>query len=366
MQKQNTLQFTRDTRMGDMHISDEFSVCAEQEGGMHICQRLRSMWGGIVLVMDQQSVVKGFITHKEMINAIAEGQSPAHLTSSQVMNSDFYEVNEDEVVGDVMSSISERYPNAVIVVNHENKCMGYFSPSDYQEALALIGIFNKRFDSNDAEAWRVRGLALHQQGKTEEALQSFEQSIKMDPAADKAWFSKALTLERSGRVDEAIKCYDEVLRLNPASHEAWFNKGNAQVSLNRMTEALNCYKESMRIKPDKLEAYINKANVMVHTNQLDNALDTYKKALQYHPHSDAIYYQMGNAYDRFEREKDAIKCYDAAIEINPNHEDAWFNKGASLHSLKKDKKAIKCFEQVLMINPMNMDARDGISICKGN
>jgi tetratricopeptide (TPR) repeat protein len=53
-----------------------------------------------------------------------------------------------------------------------------------------------------------------------------------------------------GRTQDAIDQYQEALRLAPDSFIAHFNLGNALLQVGRTQEAITHYQEAVRLKPD--------------------------------------------------------------------------------------------------------------------
>ena len=78
-----------------------------------------------------------------------------------------------------------------------------------------------------AEDWLDKGNALYGQGKYDEAIKAYDETIKLDPNFAMAWNNRGAALNNLGKYGEAIKACDEALRLDPNDALAWNNKGNA-------------------------------------------------------------------------------------------------------------------------------------------
>lgn len=58
-------------------------------------------------------------------------------------------------------------------------------------------------DSQNALAWRSKGVAFGEQGNYDEALKAFDKAIEINPLDAKAWYNKGITLKSLGRTTEA-------------------------------------------------------------------------------------------------------------------------------------------------------------------
>jgi tetratricopeptide (TPR) repeat protein len=349
-----------------MNITDEFQMLKNDTTGANVAQGLQNLGdGGVVLVTEAENHVVGYITQRELIDAVAVGINVSTIPASQLMNTDFMEVMEDDTLGNLMPLIARRYPNAIIVINYNLKCVGYFSKNDYRDALAALGYYDQSQLPETPEEWRAKGIAMSAAGHTDEALRCFESSIELYPDKERGWFELARTLESGNRLKDAVLCYDRVVVINPNNDDAWINRGNVYSGLRMHERAVQSYNQALLVNPDNVSALINKGLALSDLGKVDMALKSYNQAQALRGESAEIWFRKGNAFDKVKKFKDAVKCYDKAIKLNSNYEDAWFNKGAALHILGKEKKAIECMEIVLKLNPNNTSAREAIAICKG-
>jgi tetratricopeptide (TPR) repeat protein len=67
-----------------------------------------------------------------------------------------------------------------------------------------------------AKEWCDNGrAALNTLGRPQEALQCFDNALKLDPKDADAWVGKGTALMALGRNQEAIPCFDKALDLDP-------------------------------------------------------------------------------------------------------------------------------------------------------
>jgi tetratricopeptide (TPR) repeat protein len=59
----------------------------------------------------------------------------------------------------------------------------------------------------DAEEWLEKGITLKDDGQSDEAFESFEQAIAIDPTLALAWERRGSTLYELGRLEDALASY---------------------------------------------------------------------------------------------------------------------------------------------------------------
>ncbi len=125
-------------RVSDLMITDEFRTIEKTADGKTAAQMLMKIPHGIVLVIGNNNKPEGVITAREFLSKIINDENPANLNAAALMNTDIMEIKYNALLGKVVPKVTENDPYAVIVTNKEGEFKGYFSPKDYQEALAKI------------------------------------------------------------------------------------------------------------------------------------------------------------------------------------------------------------------------------------
>ena len=85
------------------------------------------------------------------------------------------------------------------------------------------------------------------EGDIEDALQLYDEILKVNPTHIHALNYKGLALGSLGHYEEAIQWYDKVLNIDPNDKDAKYNKGIALLSLNKSTEPSILYNESFEL-----------------------------------------------------------------------------------------------------------------------
>jgi tetratricopeptide (TPR) repeat protein len=88
-----------------------------------------------------------------------------------------------------------------------------------------------------------------------------------------------VALVNAGRLQEAIEHYEQALRLKPDYVEAHNNLGAALANAGRLQEAIEHYQQALRLKPDFTNAYYNLALAYDRMQQSSEAIGAAQKAL---------------------------------------------------------------------------------------
>ena len=196
----------------------------------------------------------------------------------------------------------------------------------------------------------IVGIALSELGKYEEAIECYDEAIRINPDYASAYLNKGSALSDLGKKEEAIECYDEAIRIKP-DYAAYFNKGIALSELGKKEEAIECYDEAIRIKPDYAEAYLNKGIALSVLGKKEEVIGCYDEAIRINPDYAEAYYGKGNKLIVLGKYEEAIGCHDEAIRINPDYASAYLNKGNALTVLGKYEEAIGCYDEAIRIKP---------------
>ena len=111
----------------------------------------------------------------------------------------------------------------------EKTCLKLLPTKDeevLQSPSIPLNITTKNIENNSAEVWYNKGNALYELGKYDEAIEAYEQVIRLDPNYAAAWNNRGITLYEQGKNDEAIASYNMALGINPQYSDSLYNKGS--------------------------------------------------------------------------------------------------------------------------------------------
>jgi predicted O-linked N-acetylglucosamine transferase (SPINDLY family) len=138
-------------------------------------------------------------------------------------------------------------------------------------------------ESTDPKYYYDLGVALHNQGKFDEAISCYQKVLELKPDYVEAYFNLGSVSQDQGKLDEAIKLYRKTLELKPGLAAAFTNLGNTFQAQGKLKEAISCYQKALQLKPDSVEAYFNLGSAFQDQGKLDEATACYKKAMRIQP-----------------------------------------------------------------------------------
>jgi tetratricopeptide (TPR) repeat protein len=123
----------------------------------------------------------------------------------------------------------------------------------------------------NAEAHFNLGLALHQQGRLNEAVSQYREALVLIPDHADARCNLGTALKDTGRLVEAVACYEAVLSREPRHVGALYNLAVATTLLNDVQKAEACYALVIELAPDTVMAYLNLSVILADQKRHDEA-----------------------------------------------------------------------------------------------
>ena len=197
----------------------------------------------------------------------------------------------------------------------------------------------------------VLGVALQEQGKFQEAVQTFNKAIEIKPDYAEAYNNRGNALCDPGQLNEALESYEKAIQLRPDYADAHSNRGNALHKLGRLEDAVESCEKAIEFKPDFAEAYGNRGNALRDLGLPQEALQSCEKAIQLKPDYAEAYSDRGNALRDLGLPQEALQSYEQAIELKPDYAEAYSNRGNALSDLGLLKEAVQSYEKAIELKP---------------
>jgi tetratricopeptide (TPR) repeat protein len=187
----------------------------------------------------------------------------------------------------------------------------------------------------------------------------YRTTIARNPSCWMAEVNLGNILYKANRIPEAMNLFEQALKIKPAVGH--YSLGNALVQEGRTSEAIDQYIQALQIDPDYAEVHHNLGSVLAVRGRTREAIAHYEQALRIDPGFAEAHNNLGHALVQTGRTLEAIDQYKEALRITPNSADAHNNLATALAQMGRTSEAIEQLKTALQINPIDFDARNNLT-----
>src|SRR6266567_7900260 len=199
--------------------------------------------------------------------------------------------------------------------------LGYALAEQGQDdrAIAHYKAVLKSHPRGDATVWNNLGGSLAATGKLEEAIDAFQNALKLDPSMGDAHQNLALALARSGRQQESLVHFRDAARLEPENVRVHNIYAVMLGAAGRSDEAIQEFQIALQLAPGFAATHVNLANLLAKQHRRDEAMAHYSEALRLNPAFVEAHYYIGSLLLEEGRTEDAVAHYIAALQIKADY-----------------------------------------------
>jgi len=144
----------------------------------------------------------------------------------------------------------------------------------------LLGAESNAQDKKQSYAAYKKGMQLFAQGKTKEAIKSFDLSIKADSSYEDAWIKRGCMKGMVGDFEGEMSDYNHVIAMYPNHVYAYVSRGGAYNRLNEFVKAMVDFNKALEMDPDNQEAYNNRGFTKKALGDKEGACDDWNRSKQ--------------------------------------------------------------------------------------
>ena len=125
-----------------------------------------------------------------------------------------------------------------------------------------------------------RGINLMADEKLEEAIEVFEQALRIDPSNIETLMKLGYARFHIDDYSEALKIYDRILDIDVTNPEAWNLKGLVHYEQKNYSKALDAVQKAIESDPTYGMAWYNQACFLSLLNQVPESLEALKRSIE--------------------------------------------------------------------------------------
>ena len=209
-----------------------------------------------------------------------------------------------------------------------------------------------------AVAQRIeQAIALHRQGRLEDAEALYRQVLRRDPRqADALHFLGVLSAQRR-RYAEAADLIRAALERQPRYADAHNNLGNVLAALGRWEAAASAYRRALALAPANASAHSNLGVMLRRAGRYSEALSAFEQALILDPRRADTSLHLGKTLAALERYEEALAAHHQAIRLQPGYAAAYRSLSLLLYRLERSAEAVALLQRWQAQDPANPVAR---------
>ena len=147
-------------------------------------------------------------------------------------------------------------------------------------------------------------------------------NLEKNPDDFESRYNLAAMLMARRAPDEAVQQFEQAVRLRPQDATANNALGASLMAVGRLAEAVPYLSASIQARPDNFDAQYNLANALASQNKFSEAVEHYRIALHLHPDDANAETNLGSALAETGNPVEAKLHFQRALQIDPNHKMA--------------------------------------------
>ncbi|XP_078682864.1 uncharacterized protein LOC144917111 isoform X2 [Branchiostoma floridae x Branchiostoma belcheri] len=227
----------------------------------------------------------------------------------------------------------------------------------YMDALEA---FNNALKVNPsyAEAYYQRGLTRLRL-KQSKGIQDFNRALALDPYIFQAFLSRAAYYGMKGRYTKAIMNCNEAIKLQPNSVRAYLYRGALKYYVKTYKLAVKDLSKAASIDRTCSLAYFNRAVCYHEMKDFEKALQDYGIVLLLEEKNLKVLINRGLLYFEQKDYRNALQDFMAAAQVDVKDPKLCHTVGLCRHKLDKLEDAVDSFSQAIQVDPFFIDAYIG-------
>lgn len=173
-----------------------------------------------------------------------------------------------------------------------------------------------------------RRMVFEAEGRQDKAQEAAEQARRLfkmavlGPRKAKQYIVQGKALLDDGHVDQARQSFQKALELDPDNPERKVTIGEAYLNKGLTEDADQVFGDYLATNPEAVYVYNRLGLVYRRQKMFDKAIEYYLKAIEIDPDEEYVYYNLARAYLRAGQTDLAVQALQKSLELEPTFQEA--------------------------------------------
>lgn len=237
----------------------------------------------------------------------------------------------------------------------------YLGKGDFEGAIQFfrdaLTLDSRNVAANEglSEALAMKGNKLLADDRAELAKGIFMEALKFDPMNSAANFGLGEVYSELNQTDEAIASYENSLKGDSNLTEIYVPLGILYYQTGEIAKADELLTKALAAKSDSAETQFFLGLVRTAQGKFDQALSAFAQAKTLDSNYAEAYYNHAEILSRLNRHNDAISDYLKAVELKPSYFEAWVGLGEAYFETKKFPEAVEAYKTAIKLKNDNWE-----------
>jgi tetratricopeptide (TPR) repeat protein len=175
---------------------------------------------------------------------------------------------------------------------------------------------------NDPQAYNMRGSVYGRAQRFNDALNDFNQAIKIDPKYAQAYVTRGMIQRAQGQPQQALGDFNKAIQLSQNNAQAFHNRGLVYQEQGLHKFAIDDFTTAVGLSVNAAEPFHARGLSYLAIGEHKRAAEDFDDALTRDDRSVEIWTSRGLAYERLGNKQQAAGSYARALNINQSYQPA--------------------------------------------
>lgn len=295
-------------------------------------------------ILERMGRITDAIPHREQALLL----EPTELDSRYYLAVNLCDLGQYEEAFSVAQPLFTEFSDDPDIIRLHGACLSYLGR--HQEALGCWAEL-ERLEGLSPNLLHNRASTLDVVGLRDEALQTINEAIALEPDLAMNYYTRGMIQEHRGDDAAAIQDYITVLSMDEDHLDAVVNLVELAVTVDVAPTVLEHVQHLLGFTPDAAKLLYAHGRLLMEMGELPESAQVIASAVRHEPALAIGWYTLTMLYGMMGDFELSVIASDHALRYFQDDAGLWFNRALALHDLKRLPEAMDCYDKAIILSP---------------